>query len=327
MNRMMVVMMLLFMVQRSGVRAAEHQVTSRVGSVVARKSPERNNWIAAVSWAAGSYTISFELPYDTPYPGLYLSDDGESVVVHEFDGLIQFYDRRGTLLKTLKPFRGNGADFEQIVHCSVAHGRAAFVTSSPGEPDARLFVTDLAGNEAWGLTLPEETAAEVFLSDDAAVVLAGGYTSRRVLSRTTVVADGEGVILRTLPTSFRYAAVSPENTLFAVSERNAVLVGEVRGTESPARWVTDRRDRIITDVAFAGGGIAAAVADVSVIDGTPLYQSPQLLMLDSRATEIARWTGSWSSPGRGMLRAGRDTLYLESGSSRIVAPLKARGVR
>ncbi|MDH3252537.1 MAG: hypothetical protein OEM41_07060, partial [Ignavibacteria bacterium] len=248
----------------------------------ARGYPERNAWNASVFTHDGdrAFILSAEIPYDVPFPALYLSDTGEAIVIHTFDGLIEYYDSHGARSATIRPFGEAEPQLEQIIKCSVAGTRAAFLVSSPLEENARVFMSDFAGINLWAKEIPEQFAGEVFLSDDAGVVCAGAYSSRQEISRTSVITDAEGRVLRTIPILFRCADVSPDNYLFALTERNAVLVGSVQDDRlEPARWTTASRSRIVTDVMFADGVVAAAVDSVDMSDGSPVYRSPELVVI------------------------------------------------
>ncbi len=317
----------------SVLAAHEVRVESRDGAFVAvvtwtgnaASYPVRNAWNASVFTRSGerSYDVSMEIPYDVPFPAVYLSDTGEAIVVQAFDGVIDYYDRRGNRIASLRPFGSVEPEHEQVVRCSVAGGRAAFLVSSPIRQHARLFVTDLSGNELWQMTMTEQFAGEVFLSHDAGVLCTCTYSSMGEISRNTVVTDGVGSVLRTIPVLFRHADVSADNRYLVLSERNAVLIGKVHGESwEPARWSTGERSRIITSVMFIDGIVAAAVDSVDMSEGFPMYRSPEIVVVDSSAAVLRRHSLAVSSKTPSVLTTGPGSIILQSGASSVSIPVR-----
>jgi hypothetical protein len=325
---------MVFALSTGAVLAAhEVRVESRDRSIVAvvthtgsaASYPERNAWSASVFTRNGGmiYSVSMEIPYDIPFPAVYLSDTGEAIVVQAFDGVIDYYDRRGSRTASLHPFGSSEPLHEQIVRCSVSGGRAAFLVSSPLRQNALLFITDLSGNELWQMTMADQFAGEVFLSQDAGVVCACTYSSTREISRNTAITDGAGSVLRTIPALFRHADVSPDNRFFALSDRNSVLIGKVQGEpQEPARWSTEERSRVITSVMFINGVVAASVDSVDMSEGFPTYRSPELVVVDSSAAVLRRQSLVGSSEIPSWLTAGNDSITLQSGTSSVSIPVR-----
>jgi hypothetical protein len=334
---LIIISVVVLLCSASAPAAEESRVESRNGLYYAevrqtggaRAAPDRNAWNASVFTRDGdrAFILSAEIPYDVPFPALYLSDTGEAIVVHTFDGFIDYYDRRGRKTASLRVFGSSEPQLEQIVRCSVAGGRAAFLVSSPLEQNARLFLTDLSGNRLWQKTISEQFAGEVFLSDDAGVVCAGAYSSSEEISHTSLITDAGGSILRTIPILFRHADVSSDNRLFALTERNAVLVGNVYDDlQEPARWTTTARSRIVTSVMFVDGVVAAAVDSVDISDGSPVYRSPELIVIDRSATVLRQEFLTDSSRVPSGLKADNGRIILQSASSLIDIPMEELGL-
>ena len=263
---------------RSGAFHADIQIQDG-----AAKYPELSGWVATVSDEAGSvrYRLSKEVPYDVPYPALYLSDaDGRSVVVSSFNGTIEYVDGRGNVTRVLTPFGEGTPEYERNIKCSIAGERAAFLLSSPLLSNARVFMTDMDGDVVWTVDLEGTHAGEMFLASDGTHLVAGSYVAGVSPVFTTVLLDGQGGRVRTIDMLFRHADISPENGKLALTDRNSILLTTTQPEAPVVRWSTDSRDRIITGVCFFDAFIALTAEQILVEDGTPYYTDPHLTILN-----------------------------------------------
>lgn len=299
---------------RSGAFHADIQIQDG-----AAKYPGLSGWVATVSDEAGSvrYRLSKEVPYDVPYPALYLSDvDGRSVAVSSFNGTIEYVDGRGNVTRVLTPFGEGTPEYERNIKCSIAGARAAFLLSSPLWSNARVFMTNLDGDEVWTVDLEGTHAGEVFLAANGKYLVAGSYVAGVSPRFVTVLFDGRGTMVRTFDMLFRYADISAEGGQLALTDRNSILLTTTQPEAPVVRWSTDSRDRIITGVCFFDAFIALTTEQILVEDGTPYYTDPRLVVLDAhgmlRATRVLE--GKSKNPVQ-LVRKGSEVVMSGASSS------------
>jgi hypothetical protein len=286
----------------------------------AKKWPEGNSWKATVYDSAGAlrYQIAKEVPYDVQYPAIRLSDArARCIVFSPFEGWIEFYDGEGNIAGTMSPFVGEAPTYERILKCSVAGGRAAFLVSEPLTASARVMLTDLEGNEIWNVSLSLETAAEVFLSTNGEYVLAGSYTSGDRIERSTVLLDRSSKVLRTFDTIFRHADFAEEDRRVVFTERNGIVLASIDGKEPSVRWSTKDRNEVVTGVRFVAGHVGIVVEKVTLETGKPLYNNPQLVVLNQQGQQVLNKQLHQISEDPASLKIDGKTLTVSSGSSKL----------
>jgi len=282
----------------------------------AEKYPEMNSWTATV-YARGAerkYQLSREVPYDVPYPAIYLSDDGRSLLVISFDGLIEFYNERGNLVQKLLPFPSPTPDYERVITCSVAGDRAGFVVSESRGTNARLILTDLEGHEPQNIQLEGKHAGQVYVSNSSRHVLASSYSSDDKIKLSTFLFDRLGKSIHEFDILFRHADISEDDELAVVADRNALLIAGLDARAPAIRWTTGSTERVITDVKVIGGFVAAVVEEISIEAGKPVYNSPSLMLVDRKGQVVATRTHTGTFPHPAVLHTEGSTATLSTGN-------------
>ncbi|MBI5472894.1 MAG: hypothetical protein HY961_11165 [Ignavibacteriae bacterium] len=250
----------------------------------AKDRNDHNTWSARIIDRNGKarYEISRDIPFDMQFPSVYVADDGSSIVVYVFVGAVDFYDSRGKLIRTLGPFGKKTAEHEQIIKCSVAGKRAAFLISTPESKYAQLFVTDLGGDELWRKYLRGKNAGEIMLSSDSKLLVAGSYEVNAKPQHFAELFGEDGQALRTLNASFRFADFLPDGR-FVFSDRNSVTIASLVGDEAGRTWNTGHKEKIVTALKVVDNIAACAVEQVRIPNGTPAYIDPTLVLLNEEA--------------------------------------------
>lgn len=296
--------------------------TERVGG--AKSHPEFNTWNASIRDRAGNlqYRITREVPFDSPYPSIALFDNGEAVVENAFDGTVDFYGSAGSLLKSVFPFGEATAEHEQIIKVSTAGEQAVVLVSSPHRDAAVLMMFDGGGRELWRKSLDGVHAAEVFLSDDAAVAVAGVYTMKESLESYTHVFNGLGESLMRVPGHFRCADVSRNHIV--LGDRNSVRSFAIGNPTPHFSWSTVSPAYVVTDVRIADTRVVCSVEKIEIIGGMPTYINPSLVILDSVGSVAVRRevTSASVRPATLLVSGGTATLSAEGGSTTL--PLELR---
>jgi hypothetical protein len=297
---------------RSGAFYAETEIKT-----AAAKYPELNSWTATVYARGGErkYQISRQVPYDVPYPTIYVANNGRSVLVISFDGLIEFYDRSGTLVRKISAFPLASPDYERVITCSIAGEVAAFDVSESQGTNARLILTDLEGHETQSTPLTGKHAGQVYISNSGSHLLAGSYSSDNEIKLTTVLFDKLGKSIHEFEMLFRHADISEDDELVVVADRNRLLIAGL-DTRAPAtHWTTGSTERVITDVKIAGGFVAAVVEEIRIEAGKPVYVSPSLVVVDRKGQVAASRTLTGTSSRPAVLRSEGSTVTLSNESA------------
>lgn len=298
-------------VSRNGAFTA---VTERIGG--AKSHPEFNTWTVAVKNSAGAvqYRLVRDVPFDAPYPSIALLDNGGIIIANAFFGTVDFYSNSGNLLNTILPLGKVTAEHEQIIKVSTAGNRVAVLVSSPHRPTAELTIYDETGRSLWSSSLDGMHAAELFLSDDAAITVAGVYTMKESLQSQTHVFDRGGLAIMQMPGDFRCADVA--NGYVALGERNTVYFFALGDSRPRFSWSTPSPLHIVTNVKIAGVHTVSAVEKIELFDGVPTYINPSLVVLDSSGLLVARRdiTSASASPATLMLVGNMAILSAGDGS-------------
>ncbi len=306
--------------------------TSRNGEVSAHVSTkggaknkrEHNTWTAEVVYKNGTkrYQLNKEVSFDVQFPSIYPADNGSCVVVNVFDGLVEFYDHRGSLIKTFRPFGKPTTEHEQVIKCSVAGDRVAVLFSAPESANATLVMMTVAGEELWRASPKGKKAAEVYLSSNSKFVAAGSYTMAAQLVSVTQTFGEDGKEMSTFSKAFRCADISNDG-LIAFSDRNSITLASVSAGQPMFTWNTKQKEDIVTAVKLVSNFVASSVENVSAESGTPMYHNPALIILNRKGDVVSTQslTGSSQKPSK-LIASGGD-IILSSSTSTTKVSLKS----
>ena len=269
---------------------ATADVTIRAG---AKKWPESNSWTATVKRGGEDrafYTLEKEVPYGAPYPAIMTIDpDGRSLVVDSFDGVVELYDSRGSLVSTWKPFSGCRPDHERILKCLPVKNGVVFLCSDPGSGSARLIKTDIRLGVLWTRTLSGSLAGELAVSGDGGIFAVCSYSSDPEFRFETLIMEADGGVLRMVPSVFRTGDFDDEGNRFLLTDGRCVFMGNLRGNLTVATWRVPEKENVVSCARLIpeGGSLAVLQRVKADINGL-LYVEPQLLALNSEAHLVGR---------------------------------------
>ena len=269
---------------------ATADVTIRGG---AKKWPESNRWTATVKRGGedrASYTLEKEVPYGAPYPAIQTIDpDGRSLVVDSFDGVVELYDSRGSLVSTWKPFTGRGPDHERILKCLPVNDGLVFLCSEPGSDSARLMMTDNNLRILWSRNLSGQSAGELVVSVDGGIIAVCSYSSDPEFRFETLIVDAGGAVLCALPSLFRTGDIDNETGRFLLTDGRSVVWGNLRGNLALTSWNVPEKENIVSSARLTPeGGCVIVLQRVKADTAGLLYVEPQLIALSGEAHILAR---------------------------------------
>jgi len=274
--------------QQGGEATAD--VTIRAG---AKKWPESNRWTATVKRGGedrAHYTLEKEIPYGAPYPAIQRIDpDGRSLVVDSFDGVVELYDSRGSLVTTWKPFPGCRPDHERILKCLPVKNGIVFLCSDPGSGSARLIKTDIRLDVLWTRTLAGSLAGELAVSGDGGIFAVCSYISDPEFRFETLIMEADGGVLQALSSLFRTGDFDNEGNRFLLTDGRCVFLGNLRGNLMVTTWRVPERENVVSCARLIPeGGCLVVLQRVKADVGGLLYTEPQLLTLNGEAHLLGR---------------------------------------
>jgi len=273
-------------------RRGNFRIETHRAVVESKSGREATLWTARVLTRTGDelYTLTKEVPYGSPYPGVQVSDNaGESVVVDAFGGLVEFYDPAGSLLRRWRPFGEAGPDHERILKCAAADGRLAFLVSSASTDGARVVMCSSGGEELWSGKLSDASGSEIYLSADGRTVIASTYTvaDGRTGVATDILGD-RGERIQTLPLLMRNADVDSLVGRFVVSDRNEAVFGNLQSPGEQHQRVTGEEGSVITGVVCIGEGVGFVMERVVAGGDGVRYEDPTFVMIANNGRELFR---------------------------------------
>jgi len=288
-------------------------------------------------WSAGR-----RLEYDDPLPGFSISSAGRVVMVESPQGVLSFYDHRGSvdLRVSLFPdalwmnersmafdFSGDGARF--IVNALETHPRLGdgMTPRRPGQSVLVLF--DARGTELWRKKLDSELPAGVAISEHGDAIAAGGYTVKglNVVEQSTFLYDGQGELLTDLAVPFRFADFSNDGTFLLLGRKSQLhLVQTTPGKILWERSLPGESGQLRTLALSSDGGLILALqAPGGYRNSRFVYTHPRISVLDHSGHQI--WQGdfpedSFLRPAAGFLKDGISIFTAFTGRFLIYAPEK-----
>ena len=290
----------------------------------AKNAREQNTWTAKILDRQGGvrYQLTKQIPFDVQFPSIVLADDGGSVVLRVFEGIVEFYGSDGNLVKSYEPFGRRTAEHEQIIKCSVAGNRVALLFSTPDASNATVVMMTLRGEEMWRSSLKAKHAGEVFLSTNGKLVAAGSYEVGRTILRSTEVFDDFGMRIRELNMLFRTADIADDGRI-VLADKNNIVLASLIDKNSSAAWTSRVPNQVITSARWVRGFVAFVIESVHLPKGSPMYEHPSLIVLNLKGNEVARTSLRSSSPKPAALGFDSQRITLSSARAQTAIALSS----
>ncbi len=261
---------------------------------VARRAGEINRITVQVldSQLEERYTIDLDVPFDEPYPDVYVTDRGVTILVNGFLGTAQFFTHEGELLRTVGFFKDEHPEYERVLQADVAGDFVAFLASDPHSAGVEVALYGLDANPCWRKRFAERYAYEISIlppeseiPEGRRFVIFSRYDSRpgRPAILKTSVLDFEGRILADFPLLFRHSAYSSEAEVLGLADQNSVTVVKTADFDRRFRWVIPESEsgHVITAVAVRGNGmLVVQSAAVSMGETPTTYRDPSVYFIE-----------------------------------------------
>lgn len=209
------------------------------------------------------YTIRFEMSYDKPIPALYLANNGRSVLVDGYRGIVEIFQLNGSLIQQIDLFDDDILDYEKPIACAVANEGELFAIVAQKYPmsidsntsifvsgEPYLFCFSLDGKEILKNPLELNTVAEVAISPSGNHVVVSQYTPEREIKST--ILDLNGDIVLEIPTLFRYAQFSSDDSLLLLADKKTLFEIDLqKRAYSTSNIINPDKDRMVAEIFFA----------------------------------------------------------------------------
>ena len=273
-------------------RRGDFRIETHRASVESKSGREATMWTASVLTRSGDklYTLTKEVPYGSPYPGVQVSDHaGETVVVDAFGGFVEFYDPAGALLRRWRPFGEAEPDHERTLKCAAADDRLAFLISSASTDGARVVMCSSGGEEFWSGKLSHASGSEIYLSPDGRTVIASTYAvADGVTGVATDILDDRAARIQTLPLLMRNADVDSLGRRFVVTDRNELVFGILRPSDEQHSRVSGAEGSVITGAVCIGESVGFVMERLVAGGDGVRYEDPTFVMIANNGRELFR---------------------------------------
>lgn len=246
------------------------------------------------------YTIARAVPYDAPYPDVYVSDYGEVILLDPFNGTASFYDTDGDPLYSLEFFKDEAPELERVLQADVAGTNVAFLWSDPHNPSAQLGLYDVEGNPRWTKSLDQPFAYRLeFLPRDEFVgeldrlIIASTYDapSSTEPAVTTSVVSVLGDVLARFRVLFRHADYSLKAHLLVLADQSTAVAVRTGDLLEQWNWRLSALDsgRVITAVVVGDEGhVVIETAAVTMGSLGWVFLDPAVLLFQRDGTLVWR---------------------------------------
>ncbi len=241
------------------------------------------------------YEIRQPVRYDDPFGQFYLSNlDGRCVVADPGRGVVQFYDRKGKLLRKVDLFADDSYDLERTLVAAFSEDgrRVALATmkrapappvdgrpAMRGEPHLFIFAPD--GTELHRLPLPGDVVQELAIAPDASSAAVATYGMDLSDSRTTLF-DAQGRKIGSVDLLFRHAAYSADGTKLLLAENHRMVLLSSRTAKVQWDWSMESMEGTVVAIGLSPSATMAAalLARTEFQAGEFLMSGAQLTLLD-----------------------------------------------
>ena len=289
----------------------------------AQTAREINRLTVTISDREGTslYTIAKALAYDVGIPAIGVFESGSCVLLDAFHGILEFYDQRGTLVRTVRLFKEALPELERMMPYAVHDHVVSLAVSEPDRPGVRVFRFTEQGEWLFETDLTGRFATGVVLSNSGAVCAVGtAYWDERGLEETTVLLTGDGTIAGSVPFGCFLGAFSENDSLlFVATRRDQALVSVV--DRAMVSGSMNEAGSLILDVCPHGNAFYVLAASTPLLEeGLWHYSSPSVVRVDARGVreQVLGQAGHPFTTAR--LQSVDGTLRLEMDGTFLLIP-------
>ncbi len=215
----------------------------------------------------------FSLPVtcvsDEPYPEIYVSDQGDALLVDGAKGEVKIFRGQVEPEKVIDLFLDDIYNFEKPIDVAISRNGKYFSVVAQKQPSffseegleyisgkPYLFLFSMAGKEQWRRALVSDNGASTAISPSGYYIIASHYSSKidgAAEFRTTIFyANGKKIL--ELPMKFRLCRFSrDEVTLFLADNRDLYRIDLLSKEYTCYHIISSEQERLIVDFALQRG--------------------------------------------------------------------------
>lgn len=239
------------------------------------------------------YIIQLELPSDNPIPALYLANDGRSVLVDGYQGSVKISGTEGIAVAEIDLFEDDVLDYEKPAACAIADDGEKIAILAQKRPlsfDANastfisgepyLFCYSFDGTELLSKPLDLMTASEVAIAPSGDFIIASHYTPESEKKSSLINLNGE--VLLEIPTLFRYARFSQDETLLFLADRKSLFKIDVENKSYSTKvLINETENRLVVDIRSASES-----NDLFVLMAESIFQNRQFEFIEPEVIKL-----------------------------------------
>ncbi len=256
----------------------------------AKRGGEFNTFRAMISAGKITNTIMIQLPYDTPYPAYYFSEEkGILILVHSFDGWMDVYSEKGKKIWSQNFFKDMPSNYERTISCAVGTSSIAILTSDVTLPKAKVHKYLYNGAKQWETELPFSIGMDISMSPDEQTIIAGSYfVLEDEVRQSAAIIDSKGAINGNIDFLFRKAVFSDDNKLAALYSGQEVVIVSTE-TKKEVTRAGKKTEGTITDIIWNSNTLIVQESEVKTTPEQAVYfANPTIILYSEELKEISR---------------------------------------
>ncbi len=231
-----------------------------------------------------------QLPYDTPYPAYYFSEEkGILILVHSFDGWMDVYSEKGKKIWSQNFFKDMPSNYERTISCAVGTSSIAILTSDVTLPKAKVHKYLYNGAKQWETELPFSIGMDISMSPDEQTIIAGSYfVLEDEVRQSAAIIDSKGAINGNIDFLFRKAVFSDDNKLAALYSGQEVVIVSTE-TKKEVTRAGKKTEGTITDIIWNSNTLIVQESEVKTTPEQAVYfANPTIILYSEELKEISR---------------------------------------
>lgn len=287
-----------------------------------RAAQELNELKVTVSDARGNrlQTITRKLPYDVGPPAVGVFESGSCALLDAFHGIVDFYDLRGTLVRTVRLFKESVPHLERVMPFAVHDFTLTLAVSDPSHANVRVVRFTEAGNVLFETDLAGEFATGVVLSNSGDLCAVGtSWWNSGSLEESTALISSDGIVVRSFPAGCIVGTFADADSLLLIANKReyAVLSSTTGAVVSHA--AVDEGEIILDVNADGSARYILSARNPALEHGAWTYSQPSVVRIDSLGIhrDILGESGLHFSTARLKSIGGQMMLQLDSTLQRV----------
>ncbi|MBE0556022.1 MAG: hypothetical protein IH628_02210, partial [Proteobacteria bacterium] len=209
-------------------------------------------------------------------------ESGSCILLDSFHGIIEFYDRLGTVIRTVRLFKEALPELERVMPFAVHTQSVSLAVSEPRRVGVRVFRFTEEGEMIFQADLAGQFASGVFLSNSGDQCAVGTTQwNDKGFEETTVLLSGDGTVWGSFPVGCIVGAFSENDSLLLVANRREQALVSVAGRRVIDRWAIAAGSLILDVNAQGNAFFVLSALSPSFVQGRWDYAHPSVVRIDS----------------------------------------------